>query len=171
MGIGFLEECSSVRSPLGVWSPEDFLTVGVEAGTPKLHTRHQLLSALEFAILAEHGVNELFARLLAHGDAWGTLAHGGSFGVLHRLGTSPHVLLAVLEETLHAVPETVARLKEIVDQDEVISSLDAVALDDFSGALALAAQLDEKQPELTGLFGDTRARSVSEHGPVVDPLP
>lgn len=155
---------------LSMWPSENLFAIGIEAGTPESHTRHQLFGAFKLTVLAEHGIDELFAGLLAHGDAGRTLADGSCFTVLHRLGTSPHVFLAVLEETLHAVPETVARLEEVVDDDQLLPSFDAVALNDLPGALALAAQLNEKEPELASLLGDNGTCPVSEDGPVVDPL-
>ncbi|KAF3914043.1 hypothetical protein AA313_de0201215 [Arthrobotrys entomopaga] len=156
---------------LSMGTTKDFFTVGIEAGTPQLHTGHQLLGTFEFSLLSKHGIDELFARLLAHSDTWRTLSNRVGFTSLEGLSAAPHVLLAVLEEALHAVPQTITGFKKVGDKNKILSSFDAIVLDHFPGTFALAAKLNEEQPELSSLFGDCRTCSVTEDGPIVDPFP
>lgn len=153
-----------------MWPSEDFFAVCIEPGAPQLHTRHQLLRAFEFSLLAEHGINKFLSGLFSHGYSRRALSNRASLASLNRLGGSPHVLLAMLEEALHAIPQAVTGLEEFIDEDKILPSLNAIVLHDFPSTLALAAQLNEKQPQLTGLFGDLGVCSVSKDSPVVNPL-
>ena len=87
---------------------------------------------------------------------------------LSALGHTPHGLLAELEEGLHLAPDALPARVELAEHFPVVGEADAGEA--FFGALHLAREFDEQQPELAGDFGDGRVRPVVVDGPVVDPF-
>jgi hypothetical protein len=149
----------SVRR-LGGGVAKNVFAVGVEAHAPQAHARHELLRLFELAVTSEDGVDKLAAAVLAHGHRL----------LLARLflGRLPHVVFADLEELGKTDPETLAALEEVLDHFAALLLADLGH--DLFGALDLAGELDEEQPEFARHLGQRRTGSVVEDGPIVDPL-
>lgn len=140
------------------WSQQDVLAVGVESQIPQADGGHELLGGIELAIASEDGVDELGTGVLAElrrvlALLLAGLEHGG---------------LAGLQELLQLVGEALPGLDEVLDH--VPGLLLADAGHALLGALDLAGELDQQEPELAGHVRDGGRGPVVVDGPVVDPL-
>ena len=134
---------------------DDFLAVGVETKAPEANGAHESLGLLKLSIATEEGVNELDTGVEAE------LA-------LLLLGGLEHGLLAGREEGPQLVGEALAGYDEVLDHLLVVGAADA--RDDFLGALDLAGELDQEEPEITSTVGHGLVGAVLVNGPVIDPL-
>ena len=137
---------------------DDVLAVGVEPQVPETDRRHEAVGLVDLAVGAEQSLDELDAGVFAKGALLLRLGGGGT----------EHGGLAGLEELLELVHDALAGLDELLDHLAVVLGPDLGH--GLLGALDLARQLDEEQPELAGHLADGRARAVVVDGPVVDPL-
>ena len=139
---------------------EDLIAVGIEAHAPEANGTHEFLGLVKLPVPSEDGVDKLAATVLAHGH-W-------LLAAIVVLGGLPHVLLADLEKFLEAYPQPLARLQEVLDKLPVLLLSDL--LNDLVGALDLAGQLDEEQPEVASHVRQWGGWAVRVDCPVVNPL-
>merc|ERR1711981_462013 len=130
---------------------EDLIAVGIEAHAPEANGTHEFLGLVKLPVPSEDGVDKLAATVLPHGH-W-------LLAAIVVLGGLPHVLLADLEKFLEAYPQPLARLQEVLDKLPVLV-----------GALDLAGQLDEEQPEVASHVRQWGGWAVRVDCPVVNPL-
>lgn len=140
-------------------SPQDILTIGIKPHTPKSDSCRQLLGSLQFPVPAKNCLDELPA---------GIVAHVQFFTPTVALSSLKHVLLTHFQQLVEALPKSFSTVEEIINEFAVVAAADA--RQGLLSALDFASKLDEREPEITGHFGDGSRGSVESYCPVVDPF-